>query len=37
LDARDRSTHSKFGFTRSGTIDNLDAGDPDVLYFKRIA
>ena len=26
----------KFGFVRSGQIDNLDDGDPELIYFKRI-
>ena len=25
----------KLGFTRSGWIDNLDAGDPEIVYFRR--
>jgi GNAT superfamily N-acetyltransferase len=25
------------GFERSGRIDNLDEGDPEIVYFKRVA
>ena len=27
----------KLGYVRSGTIDNLDKGDPECVYFKRPA
>jgi ribosomal protein S18 acetylase RimI-like enzyme len=27
----------RLGFARSGVIDNLDEGDPEVVYFKRLA
>jgi ribosomal protein S18 acetylase RimI-like enzyme len=27
----------RFGFVRSGIIDNLDEGDPEIVYFKRLA
>ena len=27
----------KLGYVRSGTIENLDEGDPEWLYFKRLA
>jgi len=27
---------SKAGFVRSGTIENLDAADTEVIYFKRV-
>jgi predicted GNAT family acetyltransferase len=27
----------KLGFVRSGQIDNLDEGDPEIIYFKRAA
>jgi ribosomal protein S18 acetylase RimI-like enzyme len=26
----------KLGFTRSGYIENLDEGDPEIIYFKRL-
>jgi ribosomal protein S18 acetylase RimI-like enzyme len=26
----------KLGFVRSGRIENLDEGDPEVIYFKRL-
>jgi ribosomal protein S18 acetylase RimI-like enzyme len=26
----------KLGYTRSGWIDNLDEGDPEIIYFKRL-
>lgn len=32
-----QSLLEKLGFVRSGWIDNLDEGDPDLVYFKRIA
>lgn len=25
------------GFVRSGWIENLDEGDPEIIYFKRVA
>jgi ribosomal protein S18 acetylase RimI-like enzyme len=27
----------KIGFVRSGIIENLDEGDPELIYFKRLA
>lgn len=27
----------KIGFVRSGMIENLDEGDPELIYFKRLA
>jgi ribosomal protein S18 acetylase RimI-like enzyme len=27
----------KLGFIRSGRIENLDEGDPEIIYFKRIS
>ena len=27
----------KLGFVRSGTIENLDEGDPEMIYFKRLS
>ena len=27
----------RLGFVRSGTIDNLDEGDSEIVYFKRLA
>ena len=27
----------KLGFVRSGRIENLDEGDPEIVYFKRIS
>ena len=27
----------RLGYARSGTIDNLDEGDPEIVYFKRLA
>jgi GNAT superfamily N-acetyltransferase len=27
---------AKLGFVRSGWIDNLDEGDPEIIYFKRL-
>ncbi|HTR62008.1 MAG TPA: GNAT family N-acetyltransferase [Candidatus Binataceae bacterium] len=27
----------RLGFVRSGMIDNLDEGDPEIVYFKRLA
>ena len=26
----------RLGFVRSGTIENLDDGDPEIIYFKRV-
>ena len=26
----------RLGFVRSGTVENLDEGDPEVFYFKRV-
>jgi ribosomal protein S18 acetylase RimI-like enzyme len=26
----------RLGYTRSGRIDNLDDGDPEIIYFKRV-
>jgi hypothetical protein len=26
----------KLGFVRSGCIENLDEGDPEIIYFKRM-
>ena len=26
----------KLGFVKSGWIDNLDEGDPEIIYFKRL-
>lgn len=28
---------ARLGFIRSGTIENLDDGDPEIVYFKRLA
>ena len=28
---------AKAGFTSSGVIDNLDEGDPELVYFKRLS
>jgi hypothetical protein len=27
----------KLGFARSGIIENLDVGDPEIVYFKRLS
>ncbi len=27
----------KLGFVKSGWIDNLDEGDPEIIYFKRLS
>jgi len=27
----------KLGYKRTGRIDNLDEGDPELIYFKRLA
>jgi hypothetical protein len=27
---------SKAGFAKSGVIENLDEGDPEVVFFKRL-
>ena len=32
-----RSLFKRAGFVRSGTIENLDADDPELVYFKRRA
>jgi len=31
-----RKLLKKLGYVQSGFIDNLDAGDPEIVYFKRI-
>lgn len=31
-----QKTYEANGFTRSGYIENLDEGDPEIIYFKRI-
>jgi hypothetical protein len=25
------------GFIRSGVVENLDEGDPEIIYFKRLS
>jgi ribosomal protein S18 acetylase RimI-like enzyme len=32
-----RRLFERLGFARSGVIENLDEGDPEVVYFKRLA
>jgi GNAT superfamily N-acetyltransferase len=32
-----RGLLEKLGYTRSGWIDNLDEGDPELIYFKRLS
>ncbi len=32
-----RALCEKLGFVQSGWIDNLDEGDPEIIYFKRLA
>ncbi len=32
-----QKTYEANGFVRSGYIDNLDEGDPEIIYFKRLA
>jgi ribosomal protein S18 acetylase RimI-like enzyme len=32
-----RALCEKIGFVRSGIIENLDEGDPEIIYFKRLA
>jgi ribosomal protein S18 acetylase RimI-like enzyme len=32
-----RKTCEASGFVRSGYIENLDEGDPEIIYFKRLA
>jgi ribosomal protein S18 acetylase RimI-like enzyme len=32
-----QKTYEANGFVRSGYIENLDEGDPEIIYFKRIA
>lgn len=32
-----QKTYEANGFTRSGYIENLDEGDPEIIYFKRLA
>jgi ribosomal protein S18 acetylase RimI-like enzyme len=32
-----RKIYESCGFARSGYIENLDEGDPEVIYFKRLA
>jgi ribosomal protein S18 acetylase RimI-like enzyme len=34
---RAQKTYEANGFVRSGFIDNLDDGDPEIIYFKRLA
>ncbi|MGH7782150.1 MAG: GNAT family N-acetyltransferase [Candidatus Binataceae bacterium] len=31
-----RKLCERLGFVRSGTIENLDEGDPEIFYFKRV-
>ena len=31
-----QSLLSKLGFALSGVIENLDEGDPELVYFKRV-
>jgi len=31
-----RALFERAGFVRSGTIENLDAGDPELVYFKAV-
>ena len=31
-----RALCDKLGFVRSGSIENLDDGDPEIVYFKRV-
>ena len=31
-----RALCEQLGFVRSGYIDNLDDGDPEIVYFKRV-
>jgi ribosomal protein S18 acetylase RimI-like enzyme len=31
-----QKTYESSGFVRSGFIENLDEGDPEIIYFKRI-
>jgi ribosomal protein S18 acetylase RimI-like enzyme len=32
-----QKTYESLGFVRSGYIENLDEGDPEIIYFKRLA
>jgi ribosomal protein S18 acetylase RimI-like enzyme len=32
-----QKTYEANGFVRSGIIDNLDEGDPEIIYFKQLA
>ena len=32
-----QKTYEACGFVRSGYIENLDEGDPEIIYFKRLA
>jgi GNAT superfamily N-acetyltransferase len=32
-----RKTYEASGFVRSGYIENLDEGDPEIIYFKQLA
>ncbi|OGN96141.1 MAG: hypothetical protein A2Y89_03785 [Chloroflexi bacterium RBG_13_51_18] len=32
-----QKTYEANGFVRSGYIENLDEGDPEIIYFKRLA
>jgi ribosomal protein S18 acetylase RimI-like enzyme len=34
---RAQKTYEANGFVRSGFIENLDEGDPEIIYFKRFA
>jgi len=34
---RAQKTYEANGFVRSGFIENLDEGDPEIIYFKRLA
>jgi ribosomal protein S18 acetylase RimI-like enzyme len=33
---RAQKTYEANGFVRSGLIENLDEGDPEIIYFKRL-
>ena len=32
-----QKTYESLGFVRSGYVENLDEGDPEIIYFKRLA
>jgi hypothetical protein len=31
-----QAVYESLGFVRSGFVENLDEGDPEIIYFKRL-